>query len=194
MRAVEHAYAKAREVNVKHRGKTTIVGLTFGLAAMLAIAGPSSFGAEQATVSSDPELERTRQEVKMLDDLFKNAIVLIDETYVKKPGDVAAATASKALFAALKKAGWYDVRLLGLTDVIGDQDDVPRDAFEQTAAKKLVAGDMWYEEVSEKDGKRYLRVATGIPVVSENCLMCHANFKGNKGNIGALSYTVPVIQ
>jgi hypothetical protein len=130
----------------------------------------------------------------MLDDLFKNAIVLIDETYVKKPGDVAAATASKALFAAMKKAGWYDVRLLGLTDVIGDQDDVPRDAFEQTAAKKLLAGETWYEEVSERIGKRYLRVATGIPVVSENCLMCHANFKGNKGNIGALSYTVPVIK
>jgi Protein of unknown function (DUF3365) len=130
----------------------------------------------------------------MLDDLFKNAIVLIDETYVKKPSDVAAARASKALFAAMKKAGWYDVRLLGLTDVIGDEDDVPRDTFEQAAAKKLIAGDKWYEEVSEKDGKRYLRVATGIPVVSENCLMCHANFKGNKGNIGALSYTMPVIK
>jgi Protein of unknown function (DUF3365) len=179
---------------VKHSRRKTIVGLSFGLAAMLTIAGPSSFGAEQGAVSHDPELERTRQEVKMLDDLFKNAIVLIDETYVKKPDSVAAATASKALFAALKKAGWYDVRLLGLTDVIGDQDDVPHDAFEQTAAKKLVAGDKWYEEVSEKDGKRYLRVATGIPVVSENCLMCHANFKGNKGNIGALSYTVPVIK
>jgi hypothetical protein len=189
---VEHA--KAREVNVKHSGKTTIVGLTFGLAAMLTIPVPSSFGAQQAAVPSDPELERTRQEVKMLDALFKNAIVLIDETYVKKPDDVAAAQASKALFKAMKKAGFYDVRLLGLTDQIGDPDDVPRDAFEQTAAKKLVAGDTWYEEVSEKDGKLYLRVATGIPVVSEHCVMCHANFKGNKGNIGALSYTVPMIQ
>ena len=179
---------------MKHSGKTTVVGLTFGLAAMLTIAAPSSFGAEQAAVSSDPELERTRQEVKMLDDLFKNAIVLIDHTYVKKPDDVAAATASKALFAAMKKAGWYDVRLLGLTDVIGDQDDVPRGTFEQTAAKKLLGGETWYEEVTEKYGKRYLRVATGIPVVSENCVMCHANFKGNKGNIGALSYAVPMIQ
>jgi len=24
--------------------------------------------------------------------------------------------------------------------------------------------------------------------------MCHANFKGNKGNIGALAYTVPVVE
>jgi hypothetical protein len=92
----------------------------------------------------------------------------------------------------MKKAGWCDVRLLGLTDVIGDQDDVPRDAFEQTAAKKL--GETSYEEVLVKDGKRYLRVATSIPVVSENCVMCHANFKGDKGDVGALSYTVPMIK
>jgi hypothetical protein len=142
----------------------------------------------------DAAVERTRQEVKMLDDLFKNAIVPIDGHYVKTPSDLPAATAAKALWAALKKDGWYDVRILGLTDVVGDPDDVPGDAFEQTAAKKLLAGDASYEEVVETGGKRYLRVATGVPVVSENCLMCHANFKGNKGNIGALVYTVPVIE
>jgi hypothetical protein len=131
---------------------------------MVALPGSRSFGAEQATISNDPEIERTRQEIKMLDDLFKNVIVLVDATYVKNPSDVAAATAGKALFAAMKKGGWYDVRLLGLTDVIGDQDDVPRDAFEQTAAKKLVAGAPWYEEVLEKDRKRYLRVATGSQI------------------------------
>ncbi len=179
---------------MKPSRKNMILGLSVGLAAMLTISGQGSFGTEQATVSSDPELERTRQQVKMLDDLFKNVIVLVDATYVKKPSDVPAATAGKALFAAMKKSGWYDVRLLGLTDVIGDQDDVPRGTFEQTAAKKLVAGDAWYEEVSEKDGKGYRRVATPIPVVSENCVMCHANFKGNKGNVGALSYTLPVIK
>ena len=174
--------------------KGIIVGLGLAVASMLALPGLRSFGAEQASIPNDPEIERTRKEIKMLDDLFKNVIVLVDATYVKTPTDVAAATAGKALFAAMKKGGWYDVRLLGLTDVIGDQDDVPRDAFEQTAAKKLVAGETWYEEVLKKDGKRYMRVATGILVVSENCVMCHANFKGNKGNVGALSYTVPVIK
>jgi hypothetical protein len=180
---------------VKLSQTKTIGGLAFGLAAILTISGQGSYGAEQAAVPADPELERTRQEVRMLDDLFKNTIVLIDHTYVKTPKDVAAATAGKALFAAMKKKGWCDVRLLGLTDVIGDQDDVPRGTFEQAAAKKLVAGDTWYEEVTEKpDGKRYLRVATAIPVVSENCVMCHANFEGNKGNVGALSYMVPMMQ
>jgi Protein of unknown function (DUF3365) len=86
------------------------------------------------------------------------------------------------------------VRILGLTDVIGDPDDAPKDAFEKAAAKKLIAGQTPDDEVVEQGGKRYLRVATGIPVVSEHCLMCHANFKGNKGNVGALSYMVPVIE
>ena len=174
--------------------RKNIVGLSLGLAATLTIAEVASFAAENASGKPDAAVERTRQEVKMLDDLFKNMIVLVDGHYVKKPDDFPAATAAKALFAAMKKNQWYDVRLLGLTDVIGDQDDVPRDAFEQTAAKKLLAGDASYEELVETGGKRYLRVATGVPVVSENCVMCHANFKGNKGNIGSLSYTVPVIE
>ena len=171
-----------------------IAGLALGLAATLTIGALASFAADNAPGKPDAAVERTRQEVKMLDDLFKNAIVLIDGHYVKTPSDLPAATAAKALWAALKKDGWYDVRILGLTDVIGDPDDVPRDAFEQAAAKKLLAGETPQEEVVEKDGKRYLRVATGIPVVSENCVMCHANFKGNKGNVGALSYTVPLIE
>jgi hypothetical protein len=157
--------------------------------------GPVSTGHPIATrTGPDAAVERTRQEVKMLDDLYKNAIVLIDGHYVKKPSDLPAATAAKALWAALKKDGWYDVRILGLLDVIGDPDDAPADTFEKAAAKKLIVGQTPDEEVVEKGGKRYLRVATGIPVVSENCVMCHANFKGNKGNVGALSYTVPVIE
>jgi hypothetical protein len=60
-------------------------------------------------------VERIRQEVKMLDDLFKNTIVLIEGRYVKTPSDLPAATAAKALWAALKKDWWCDVRIVGLT-------------------------------------------------------------------------------
>ncbi|MGC2225052.1 MAG: DUF3365 domain-containing protein [Methylocella sp.] len=161
---------------------------------MVSIGKVGSFAAENAPASKDKALERTRQEVKMLDDLYKTVIVLVNEHYVNQPSDFPAATAGKALFAAMKKGGWHEVRLLGLTDVIGDPDDVPADAFEKAAAKKLIAGQTPDDEVVEKGGRRYLRVATGIPVVSEKCVMCHANFKGNKGNIGALSYTVPFIE
>lgn len=173
--------------------KQNIFVLTLGLAATAA-GGIGLFAAEKASGAKDVAVERTRQEVKMLDDLYKNAIVLINEHYVNNPSDFPAATASKALFAAMKKGGWHEVRLLGLLDVLGDPDDAPSDAFEQAAAKKLIAGQTPDEEVVEKGGKRYLRVATGIPVVAEKCIMCHENFKGNKGNVGALSYTVPVIE
>lgn len=46
---------------------------------------------------------------------------------------------------------------------------------------------------SETPEKRTLRVAASIPIASENCVMCRANFLGEKGNIGALAYTVPVV-
>lgn len=85
------------------------------------------------------------------------------------------------------------MRLRKLTDVTGDPDGVPRDAFAQTAATKLLAGGTPYEEVVETRGKCTLRGATSTPVVSENYVVRHANFLGIKGNIGALAYPVPVI-
>ncbi len=164
------------------------------LASTLAVVGIGAFAAEKASDSKDAAVERTRQQVKMLDDLYKTVVVLITEHYVKDPSILPAASASKALFAEMKKKGWHEVRLLGLTDVLINQENKPGDAFEQAAATKLLAGEAGHEEVVQKGGKRYLRVATGVPVVMEKCIMCHAAWKGNKGNIGALSYTVPVVE
>ncbi|MGH8511381.1 MAG: c-type heme family protein [Gammaproteobacteria bacterium] len=174
--------------------KTIFVVVNLLLAGTLMLVGIGPFAAEKASDSKDAAVERTRQQVKMLDDLYKTVVVLITEHYVKDPSILPAATASKALFAEMKKKGWHEVRLLGLTDVLINQENKPGDAFEQAAATKLLAGDSAREEVVEKSGNRYLRVATGVPVVMEKCIMCHANFKGNKGNIGALSYTVPMVE
>jgi hypothetical protein len=164
------------------------------LAGTLTIAGIALSAAEKTSSSKDAAVERTRQEVKMLDDLYKTVVVLITEHYVKDTTILPAASASKALFAEMKKKGWHEVRLLGLTDKLFNPDNKPSDAFEQAAAKALVAGKEAHEEVVEKSGKRYLRLATGIPVVMEQCVMCHPDWKGKKGNIGALSYTVPVLE
>jgi hypothetical protein len=179
-------------MKLKHQKSTFLLALA--LAATVAGGGIGSFAAKKAPGAKDAAVERTRQEVKMLDDLYKTAIVLNNENYVNKPSDFPATASAKELFAAIKKDGWHEVRVLGLTDAIKNPDNEPRDDFEQAAAKKLIAGQTPDEEVVEKGRKRYLRVATGIPVVAEKCIMCHANFKGNKGNIGALSYTVPVIE
>jgi hypothetical protein len=53
----------------------------------------------------DTAVERTRQEVRMLDDPCKTAIILINEHYVNNPSDFPAATAGKAIFAAMNKSG-----------------------------------------------------------------------------------------
>jgi hypothetical protein len=90
------------EVYVKLKRQKNIVGLALGLATLLTIGGVGSFAAGNASGSPDAAVERTRQEVKMLDDLYKNAIVLINEHYVNNPSDFPAATAGKALFAAMK--------------------------------------------------------------------------------------------
>ena len=139
-----------------------------------------------------PALDRTRKQVKMLDDLYKTAVVLITTHYVTEESDLAAGEAAVALFAAMKEKGWHEVRLLDATgDPIEDRNS-PKDEFEKTAVGKLKAGESWYEQVVKIEGKRHLRAATPIPVVLEKCIMCHPHYKDVKKGapIGALSYTL----
>ena len=103
------------------------------IAGTLAIAGIAVWAAEKASRSKDAAVERTRQEVKMLDDLYKTVVVLFTEhlftvcppttierksssvdkaCYVKDPTTLPAARAFKALLAEMKKKGWHEVRLL----------------------------------------------------------------------------------
>jgi len=152
------------------------------------------FSAQSAFAGEDPAITRTRDQVRMLDDLYKTVIVLVTEHYVTDPSVLSAASAGKALFAAMNDKGWHEVRLVGLTDVITNPQNKPQDAFEEAAKASLLGGKSVHEEVVVKGDKRYLRIATPIPVVMEKCVMCHANFKDNKGIIGSLAYTVPVIE
>lgn len=140
-------------------------------------------------------VSRTRRQILMLDDLYKTAVVLITEHYVNSPSTLSAATASKALFAAMKEKGWHEARLLGFTDVLFNPgENAPQDDFEKTAKSKLVNGADTHEAVVRINGREYLRMATSVPVVMEKCVMCHANFKDRPGAIGAISYTVPLVQ
>ena len=142
----------------------------------------------------DRAVQRTRKQVKMLDDIYKTAVVLITTHYVEKDSDLPAGAAAIALFDAVKKKGWHEVRLLDASGEPIDDENVAKDDFEKSAIKKLKAGESYVDEVVEKDGKRYLRAATPIPVVLEKCIMCHENYKqAKKGEpIGSLSYTVPI--
>ncbi|MGI8980494.1 MAG: c-type heme family protein [Pirellulaceae bacterium] len=140
-------------------------------------------------------MNRTRKQVKMLDDLYKTAIVLITENYVTDKSSLPAGEAFQKLFGAMKKAGHHEVRLLDATGEPLNPDNAPKDAFEKAAIAALLKGKSGYEEVMEKNGKKFLRSATPIPVVLDKCIMCHDQYKAAKEKkqiIGSLGYTIPI--
>lgn len=148
-----------------------------------------------ALAAADPAVERTKKQIMMLDDLYKTAVVLITEHYVKDPTTLSAATASKAIFKAMKEKGWHEARLLGYTDVLlNPAENKPAAGFDTKAQERIMGGESNYSEVVEEGGKRYVLMATAVPVVMEKCVMCHSNFKGKTGAIGALSYKMAVIE
>jgi hypothetical protein len=99
--------------------------------------------------------------------------------------------AANQVFAVMKKNGWHEVQWVDGTGAPINDDNLPRDAFEKGAIKKILAGDTYVEEVIDgKDGK-YLRAATLVPAVNEKCLICHPNSK--VGDVlGALSYKLKI--
>ena len=141
----------------------------------------------------DDAVERTRKQTRMLDDLYKTAIVLITEHYVK--GDEpAAAVAGKLLWKEMKAKGHHEVRLLDATGSPNEESNIAIDDFEKAALKDIIAGKASVDRVVEKNGKRFLRTATAVPVVMTKCVACHPHYaKVPKGQaIGTLVYTLPV--
>jgi hypothetical protein len=174
-----------------HRIRLALGTLCLTIAAVIA-ALPAASGADKTEATEqNRDLERARREVKLLDDMYKTAIVLITKHYVEEDSDMPAGEAFKALFDGMKEKGWHEVRLLDAAGQPINDENVAKDAFEKSAIKALLAGKPYYEEQVEKDGKRFLRAATPIPVVMAKCVMCHANYKDKKV-IGALGYTLPL--
>lgn len=159
-----------------------------------AILLPLANSANNLVLANKKAVNRTRKTVRMLDDIYKTAVVLITTHYVKDEDSLAAGSAAKALFAAIKKKGWHEVKILDVSGEPYNDENVAKDAFDKAAAKLIKSGEPYVDEVVKKDGKSYLRAATIIPVVMKKCTMCHENYKkAKKGEaIGMLSYTVPV--
>ncbi|MFN0052278.1 MAG: DUF3365 domain-containing protein [Planctomycetales bacterium] len=174
--------------------RTRSVCLGVATLLVLAAVAHNHLSATNKGEPSDPALERTRKQVRMLDDIYKSAVVLITEHYVHKDTDLPAGTAAKALFAAVKKKGWHEVRLVDATGDPIAQSNAPADDFERTAVKQLLDGKPGHEQVIEKEGKRYLRSATPIPVVMKKCVLCHPHYEEVKEGqpIGTLAYMLPI--
>jgi hypothetical protein len=165
---------------------TAAVGLGLAFAGHRAAEG-------QAKVN-DAALERTRKQVRMLDDIYKNAVVLITDKYVHKEDDYSAGSAAVTLFAVMKEKGWHEGRLLDATGEPYNEKNLPRDDFEKGAIRALKSGKGYYEQVVQIDGKPYLKAATPIPVVSKKCTICHPHYAQVKEGeaIGAIGYTIAI--
>jgi len=91
---------------------------------------PTTTAAEnEKTQKKDRAVERTRETVRMLDDVYKSAVVLITEHYVNEEDDLPAGSAAIALFDAVKKKGWHEVKLLDVTGEPYNDKNVAKDEF-----------------------------------------------------------------
>jgi hypothetical protein len=137
---------------------------------------------------------RSRKQVQMLDNIYKNTVVLITDKYVHDEDDFAAGSAAVLLFENISKSGSHKVRLIDASGQPYDDKNVARDDFEREGVKRLKAGEAIYEQVQQIDGKPQLRTLTPVPVVMKKCIMCHDHYRDVKEGepIGAISYTVPI--
>lgn len=151
----------------------------------------SSVASDTAT---DQAVDRARNTVQLLDNVFKQTIVLVTDKYVNDESDFAAGSAAVLLFKNISESGDNKVRLIDATGDPYDTDNVAKDEFEKSGIKKLKAGAKTHEQIVKIDGKPYLRAITPVPVVMEKCIMCHAHYADAKTGepIGAISYTVPI--
>lgn len=148
----------------------------------------------ESKAAADPAVERARQQVKMLDDIYKTSVVAITDKYVNKETDLPAATVAMALFDAMKAKGWHNSRLIDATGQPYEDKNVAKDDFEKAAVAALKGGKDYYEQLVTVDGKPRLRAATPVPVVMKKCTMCHENYKSVKEGVavGVITYDVPV--
>ncbi|MCA9132259.1 MAG: DUF3365 domain-containing protein [Planctomycetales bacterium] len=171
--------------------------MLLGVVAMvgMVVVGFSLVAQDAAKKPSKEAVERTRDTIKMLDDVYKSAVVLITDKYVHSDEDYAAGSATVDLFAAIKAKGWHVAELLDVTGDPYDSENVANDDFEKMAVEKIKQGEAFVEAVEPgKDGGFVLRAMTPVPVVLEKCTMCHEHYKAVAPGaaIGAISYAVPV--
>jgi hypothetical protein len=177
------------------RFASLFVVLAAGLAAVIGLtwSAPVQIAAEEKPAASKPDpaaVERARDEVKKLDDLYKTAVVGITGTYVEKQSDVPAATVAKALFEAMHKKGYHSAKLLDATGKPKSKKNVATTDFEKKVVTDIKGGKKYVEEIGESDGKPVLRAGTIVPAVMTQCVVCHGVKEGQL--LGVIVYEVPI--
>jgi hypothetical protein len=166
------------------------------LCALVTLAAAVSFVSGSRPHADEPKqpdpaaVERTREQIKMLDALYKNAVVSVTKNYVNQQADTPAAAVAKDVFAAMKKAKYHDARLVDVTGKPKNKENVAKTDFEKRAVKEIKSGKEYFEEIAEVNGKPVLRAATVVPAVLEQCVVCHG--KREKNLLGTIVYELPI--
>lgn len=174
-------------------GRVVLGGLLGGLLVLGAswLRQSSAEAAEQPAI--DPvAVERARQTVKMLDDLYKTNVVAITATYVNAQEKTPAARIAMKVFRQMSDKGWHKARLVDATGTPFREENLPKTPFEKSAVAEIKKGKTYVEEVgNDSEGKPVLRAATIVPAVMKQCAYCHEGKK--EGDLlGALIYEVPI--
>jgi hypothetical protein len=183
-------------LNLRWWGGLACVG---GLATLLAAVVPGAFrardaradGGAQAPVVQDPALERTREQVKMLDDLYKNAVVSITKRYVGGQDAQPAIMVAQDIFGAMKKQNWHSAKLVDASGEPLNDANAPATDFEKEAARAINAGKPYFERVVGDAADRRLLAATVVPVVMQKCAECHTHKKVGEV-LGFIRYDIPI--
>jgi hypothetical protein len=165
-------------------------GVVFAAGLAAALAGAAARTADAP--APDPRaVARTRETVRLLDDLHKGCVVHITETYVKAQERTPTARVAKKVFRHMEGKGWGPGRLLDASGKPLNEANRPGTEFERRAVAAIKAGKPYFDEVGEKDGRPVLRAATVVPAVMPECVRCHEGAK--EGDVlGALSYELPI--
>lgn len=135
----------------------------------------------------DPALKEARDEAKMLDELYKTAVVSITEKY---PRGQPAIMVAKDIFKAMENGRYHTARLVDVTGTPLGEGNVPKTGFEKRAAQAIKKGETYVEEVVGQGDNRTLLVATVVPAVHRRCAECHAVEMGDL--LGFISYKIPM--
>lgn len=180
-------------------GFVTSLAVTFLLIFTFVSAAQNQQSEKSPPAKSDQQpsqaaIKRTRETVQMLDDIYKQTIVLITDKYVNSEADFPAGGAAVELFKRVGKTGFHQVRIIDATGEPYEPENVAKSPFEKEGIQKLKSGKSYYDKVVIKEGQAYLQAMTPVPVVMKKCVMCHPHYKDVKAGqpIGAISYELPV--
>lgn len=168
------------KINNGRGAHRALVAVSLGLVAVMVAGGGKP-------AEEDAALVRTRDQVKMLDDLYKNAVVSVTQIYKDGPPAIKVA---KQVFEAMEKGGHHSARLVDATGDPLNETNAPATEFEKRAAEAMKGGKAYYEEVSGTGADRRLQVATVVPAVLPRCASCHGVQEG--ALLGFIRYDIPV--